>query len=357
MDLIKGSSPAIQHIKDMIRQVVDTDLNVLICGESGTGKEVVARTLHALSSRRRKPFIKVNCAALPGELLESELFGHERGAFTGALTTKPGKFEMADTGTIFLDEIGDMPYNLQAKLLQVLQDGVFSRVGGVREISVNTWVIAATNHDLDSDVQKGTFREDLLYRIKLITIQIPPLRERKEDIPVLLAHFLNKHRGSLKQKDITIPNTLMEAFTAYDWPGNVRELENYTRRLLVFGDPAAIEREIRERTTKNAAPQFDIGSILTDTSDIQSFLSQHLMPGETETFPPLKEIQRRCLAHIEKIVIEEVLRRTGGNRKETARILQISYKALSYKIRDFGVNTSLLSSKGVSVTLEEDRSN
>lgn len=287
MDLIKGSSPAIQHIKDMIRQVVDTDLNVLVCGESGTGKEVVARTLHALSSRKRRPFIKVNCAALPGELLESELFGHERGAFTGALTTKPGKFEVADTGTIFLDEIGDMPINLQAKLLQVLQDGGFSRVGGVQEISVNTWIIAATNHDLDSDVQKGTFREDLLYRIKLITIKIPPLRERREDIPALLAHFLNKYCGSLKRKDITIPDTLMKAFMAYDWPGNVRELENYARRLLVFGDPAAVEKELRERTTKNETPRFDIGSLLTETSDIQAILSRQLITEETEAFPSL----------------------------------------------------------------------
>lgn len=354
MELIKGTSPSIQRIKDLIRQVVDTDLNVLICGESGVGKEVIARTLHAMSSRRSRPLVKVNCAALPGELLESELFGHERGAFTGAIQAKPGKFELANQGTIFLDEIGDMPINLQAKLLQVLQDGVFCRVGGLQDISVNTWVIAATNHDLEKDVRKGTFREDLLYRLNLITITVPPLRERKEDIPSLMDFFLKKHVGTLKKNLVATTTGLDKALMEYNWPGNVRELENFARRLLVIGDPDELEADIRARLRPSSRPYEITADVPTSQrASLHSFMDQILRNGGD--FPPLKEIQRKVLARFEKIAIEEALERTGWNRREAAKLLQISYKALSYKIRDFRIKVpGLFTENGISLTPPED---
>jgi two-component system response regulator AtoC len=354
MDLIKGFSPPIKRIKDLIGQVVDTDLNVLICGESGSGKELVARTLHAQCFRKQHPLVKVNCAALPGELLESELFGYERGAFTGAVQAKPGKFELANGGSIFLDEIGDMPIALQAKLLQVLQDGVFARVGGVTDASVDTWVICATNHDLEREVQKGTFREDLFFRINIIKIVMPPLRDRREDIPVLIDHFIQKYGGTLKGKKVTISDGLKEAFEKYHWPGNVRELENYVRRLMVLGDPDLLAEEMFRRInrTKEESPEADVW-----TPD-ESFLSGVLESCRQEVltkFPSLKEIRKKSLARVEKMVIEEALRRTGGNRKQAARLLQISYKALLYKIKDFAVEMpSDTPHDGLEVKLPDD---
>jgi two-component system response regulator AtoC len=336
MDLMIGNSPPIRRIKDLISQVVDTDLNVLICGESGVGKELVARTLHELSYRRDHPLIKVNCAALPSELLESELFGYERGAFTGAIQAKPGKFELANGGTILLDEIGDMPVALQAKLLQVLQDSEFSRVGGVKNIHVNTWVISATNHDLDEDVRKGRFREDFYYRINLIKIVVPPLRDRKEDIPFLLEHFVRKYRKMSKGKVIDISSNLEKAFAEYHWPGNVRELENYVRRLIVLEDPDLLQEEILESMGRQTPEDRPVAGVWTpDESLINSLLDNCRQEMQTR-FPSLKEIRKKSLARIEKMVIEEALKRTNGNRKQAAQLLQISYKALLYKIKDFG---------------------
>ncbi|HID97336.1 MAG TPA: sigma-54-dependent Fis family transcriptional regulator [Thermodesulfobacteriaceae bacterium] len=336
MDLIIGNSSPIRRIKELICQVVDTDLNVLICGESGVGKELVALSLHNLSKRNKHQIVKVNCAALPGELLESELFGYEKGAFTGAVKSKPGKFEMANQGTMFLDEIGDMPLPLQAKLLQVLQDGAFARVGGLEEINVNAWVIAATNHDLEQDVQKGIFREDLFYRLNIIKIVVPPLRERKEDIPLLIEHLLNKHQSVSKGRHITISDRLKKIFSEYYWPGNVRELENYVRRIMVLGDSDALEEEILKR--------MDVSTRECSTSEIwapdESLLNSVLENCKQEAqgkFPSLKEIKKKSVARIERIVIEEALRRTKGNRKQAAQLLQISYKALLYKIKDFKV--------------------
>jgi len=336
MDLIKGNSPPIRRIKELINQVVDTDLNVLICGESGVGKELVARTLHARSGRCGRPLVKVNCAALPGELLESELFGYERGAFTGAVQAKPGKFELANGGSMFLDEIGDMPVALQAKLLQVLQDGVFARVGGLIDSAVNTWVIAATNHDLETDVQKGRFREDLYYRINIIKIVMPPLRDRKEDIPVLLEHFAMKHAHILKGRKIPLSGRLEEAFEKYHWPGNVRELENYARRLMALGDPDLLADEIFKRVsrTRDDRPENEVWA--RDDSLLDNVLDDYRHEVAAD-FPSLKEIRKKILSRAEKIVIEEALKRTGGNRKQAAQILQISYKALLYKMKDFGV--------------------
>jgi two-component system response regulator AtoC len=337
MDLMIGNSPSIRRIKDLINQVVDTDLNVLICGESGVGKELVARTLHELSCRRDHPLVKVNCAALPSELLESELFGYERGAFTGAVQPKPGKFELAHKGTILLDEIGDMSVALQAKLLQVLQDSEFTRVGGVRNIRVNTWVISATNHNLDEDVKKGIFREDFYYRINIIKIVVPPLRDRKEDIPYLLEHFIRKYRGMSKGGIIDISGKLEKVFAEYHWPGNVRELENYVRRLIVLKDPDLLEEEILGSIGQQMSEDRPVAEVWTpDESLINSILDNCRQEMQIQ-FPSLKEIRKKSLARIEKMVIEEALSRTNGNRKQAAQLLKISYKALLYKIKDFGV--------------------
>jgi two-component system response regulator AtoC len=352
MDLMIGNSPSIRRIKDLINQVVDTDLNVLICGESGVGKELVARTLHELSCRRDNPLVKVNCAALPSELLESELFGYERGAFTGAVQPKPGKFELAHKGTILLDEIGDMPVALQAKLLQVLQDSEFTRVGGVRNIRVNTWVISATNHNLDEDVRKGRFREDFYYRINIIKIVVPPLRDRKEDIPYLLEHFIRKYRGMSKGGIIDISSKLEKVFAEYHWPGNVRELENYVRRLIVLKDPVLLEEEILGSMGQQMSEDRPVAEIWTpDESLINSILDNCRQEMQIQ-FPSLKEVRKKSLARIEKMVIEEALRRTNGNRKQAAQLLKISYKALLYKIKDFGVEMSARDSYDDSLELK-----
>ena len=233
-----------RNIRELIKTVADTALSVIIYGETGVGKEVIARELHRLSNRRDKRFVKVNCAALPSELLESELFGYERGAFTGATRFKPGKFEIASGGVIFLDEVGDIPLRLQAKVLQVLQNGGFSRLGG-RDVKVNTWVISATNHDLADDMREGRFREDLYYRLSMARIHIPPLRERKEDVPLLIKYLVKKYGSELDiPEGFTIYPEVMALFLQYDWPGNVRELFNTIRRLMVMGDWEEVRRQI-----------------------------------------------------------------------------------------------------------------
>lgn len=351
MNLMIGNSPPIRRIKDLINQVVDTDLNVLICGESGVGKELVARTLHQLSYRREHPLVKVNCAALPSELLESELFGYERGAFTGAVQPKPGKFELANKGTILLDEIGDMPVALQAKLLQVLQDSEFARVGGVRNIHVNTWVISVTNHNLEEDISTGRFREDFYYRINIIKIVVPPLRDRKEDISYLIEHFIRKYKGMSKCGVIDIPSKLEKVFAEYHWPGNIRELENYVRRLIVLEDADLLEEEILRSKGQKMSEDRSVAEVwMPDESLINSVLDncRHEMQIK---FPSLKEIRKKSLARIEKAVIEEAIRRTNGNRKQAAQLLQISYKALLYKIKDFGVEVSARDSSDDSLEL------
>ncbi len=336
MKRIIGNSEPIRQLKELISQVVDTDLNILISGESGSGKELVARSLHAMSKRSRHPLVKVNCAALPGELLESELFGYEKGAFTGATMQKKGKFELANEGTIFLDEIGDMSFALQAKLLQVLQDSVFSRVGGVEDVVVNTWVIAATHHDLEYDVQNGKFREDLYYRLNMIKIVVPPLRDRKEDIPLLCNHFLRKHIGLAKGKNITLDDELQELFQEYSWPGNIRELENYIKRLLVFGDSEPLCKELNMKIRNHGSSRIHSDTRGPDKSIFNSLLAD-FRADLKDGFPSLKEISKKGTAIIEGMVIEEALKRTDGNRKQAAELLKISYKALLYKIKDYGV--------------------
>ena len=237
-----------RRVDELIDRIADADVPVLITGESGVGKDVVAREIHAALGARREVFVKINCAALPGELLESELFGHERGAFTGAQRTKPGQFELADGGTLFLDEIGEMPVTMQAKLLQALQDGEFYRVGGQRKIKVDTRVIVATNVDLARAMERGTFREDLYYRLNVVEVAIPPLRERREDIPNLLSLFVHKYGKRYGRSLEELPAQIMERFLTYEFPGNIRELENLVRRLMVLRDPRYVLSELKERS-------------------------------------------------------------------------------------------------------------
>jgi len=330
--ILSADDRKMHEVSEVIEQVADTDITVLIRGESGTGKDMIARTLHQLSSRRDKPFVKVNCAALPSELLESELFGFEKGAFTGAQKRKLGKFEYADGGTIFLDEIGEMSPALQAKLLQVLQDGEFSRLGGESDVRVDTRILAATNRNLETMVGNGEFREDLYYRLNVVTVGMPPLRERVGAIPLLVDHFVRKFGAEYKREVRPLSPETLEVFTHYHWPGNVRELENLVRRMLVLGNEEAVLQEIRLRGRPAAAPGAggDEGAIV----DLDS-LGADLVNGDHFD---LKAISKRAARMAEKRVIARVLSETRWNRKEAAGRLQISYKALLYKMKENGLS-------------------
>jgi two-component system response regulator AtoC len=320
-------SGAMERVWSLVTRIVDTDVPVLLVGESGVGKDVVARRIHATSRRSARPFVKINCAALPGELLESELFGHEKGAFTGAHAEKPGKFELADQGTIFLDEIGEMDPRLQAKLLQVLQDEEFYRVGGKRSVRVDARVVVATNRNLETAIRQGAFREDLFYRLNVVTIRVPPLRERKEEIVPLVNHFVekyrNRYRGGLEQ----VPPEVMERFHAYDWPGNVRELENLVRRLVVLRDPAMVLGELVPTART-------LGGPLTNSVSNTVRLDGHALHATLPDDAPLKDIARRAARIAEREAILRALMRTGWNKRKAAKRLQVSYKALLYKIKD-----------------------
>ena len=317
-----GNSAQINNIKELINVVANTALSVIIYGETGVGKEVVARELHRVSNRRDKRFVKVNCAALPSELLESELFGYEKGAFTGATRFKPGKFEIASDGIIFLDEIGDIPLPLQAKLLHVLQSGEFSRLGG-EDVKVNTWVITATNHDLAQDLNNGSFREDLYYRLNIIKIDVPPLRERREDIPLLVDYYAKKYCADLNiGEDPALDSEMMGLFLQYDWPGNVRELSNTIKRFMVLGDRETILQQMFPET-QSISKESEPAEEGTETS--------------FEEIIPLKLLKAQASDYIEKEVIAHVLNITGGNKVRAAKMLNISYKALFYKMKDLGL--------------------
>ncbi|MBJ21635.1 MAG: DNA-binding response regulator [Deltaproteobacteria bacterium] len=323
-----GDNPKMREVQEIIEQVADTDITVLVRGESGTGKEVVARALFQLGNRRSRPFVKVNCAALPSELLESELFGFEKGAFTGAQKRKLGKFEYANHGTIFLDEISEMAPGLQAKLLQVLQDGEFSRLGGEMDVRVDARIIAATNRNLEDAVNKGEFREDLYYRLNVVTIHVPPLRDRIDAVPLLVEHFLQMYNERYKKSVEELSTETMRSLMGYHWPGNVRELENMIKRMVVLGNEQAVLQEIDQR---ESIPKAD-----ADTQELDlAVLAANFANGEELD---LKAISRRASRVAEKKVIERVLGMTRWNRKETAKRLQISYKALLYKMKENGLN-------------------
>ena len=313
-----GRSPKMREIAAVVAHVAQTDIPVLICGESGSGKEVVAQLIHLHSARRQKPFLKVNCAAIPHDLLESELFGYERGSFTGAISSKPGKFEMAQTGTIFLDEISEMGLSVQPKLLQVLQDKQFCRLGAQREVTVDVRVISSTNRSLELFLAEGRFRADLYYRLNVITIQLPPLRERKEDLPELAQYLLRKHAGGDGHRHVQLSDRLLDAFLHHDWPGNVRELENTIRRLLALGE----ESVLLDNFSKWVEQPFDVPSVLEQ--------------GDPP-IQPLKDVARQAAWQAEREMILLALKKTNWNRKRAAELLKISYKAMLYKLKDAGL--------------------
>jgi two-component system response regulator AtoC len=363
--MLFGHSERMAEVQDVIDRVADTDVTVLIRGESGTGKELVARALCAMSLRRDKPFVKVNCAALPTELLESELFGFERGAFTGAIQHKPGKFEFANQGTMFLDEIGDMSFPLQAKLLQVLQDGEFSRLGGKHDVRVDVRVVAATNKDLDQAVAAGQFREDLFFRLNVVCINMPPLRERREEVPILVDYFLKKYSVQYNKPQLEVSPEMMRMLVDYDWPGNIRELENLIKRAVVLGTEAPIKKEIAHgiamaaqrvlavdlRRSAAAATPFQSrpaaqgrAGAAMGTAGPAAMRSVPLTPKEIACAAAeagnysLKDVSRTAAREAERELILKMLQQTRWNRKETAENLGISYKALLYKIKENGLD-------------------
>ncbi len=341
--MLFGTSPKMEEVKNTIEQVAETNATVLIRGESGTGKEVVARMIYAQSGRREKPFVKVNCAAIPHELLESELFGYEPGAFTGANRQKLGKFELANFGTLFLDEVSEMHPALQAKLLHVLQDGEFSRLGGKRDISVNVRILAATNKQLERAVGEGLFREDLFYRLNVIKILIPPLRERREEVPVFLDFFLRKYSEYYGKQPAPFSDFAMSRMMDYTWPGNIRELENLVKRYVIVGNEPQIIRELStHKPIIGASPSGDSQHTGADpkVADPLPQAATGAIPitaGKTKTAeedaPSLLEIGRRAAMSAEREAIERTLAQTRWNRRQAAKILKISYKALLNKLK------------------------
>jgi two-component system response regulator HydG len=309
-----GSAPCMQAVFRVIDKVAPTDSSVFISGESGTGKELVARAIHQKSRCAEGPFIKVNCGALTDTLLESELFGHEKGAFTGAIRRKLGRFELADGGTLFLDEIGDVSPALQLKLLRVLQEKEFERVGGEATIRVNVRVISATNKDLKQEVAQGRFREDLYYRLHIVPIEIPPLRDRREDIPALVTHFIEKLAARTNPRVKTINDDALGRLMSYTWPGNVRELENAIEQALVFAEGDSI--------TVSALPEFLRGE----------------EPGSTLSLPKGEMSLPEILEDLERQLILKAFRKAGGVKTETARLLGIKTSALYYKLEKYSIS-------------------
>lgn len=334
---IIGISRNIQRIRELIDQIADTGLNTVVYGETGVGKELVVQSLYQKSNRVDKPFVKVNCAALPDTLLESEMFGYEQGAFTGAERRRRGKFEQANGGILFLDEIGDMSLPLQSKLLHVLQGGDFTPLGSEKSVKTNAWVIAATNHELEKDMQKGEFREDLYYRLSTIKIHIEPLRSRPEDIPYLIEYFIGQFSAQFNGKKILRPSpSALDKLCTYHWPGNVRELQNALKRLMILDNG----EETLDDMLRSAAPRQSAVSGGTAAAMSSGPLDLFGFVGEK---PPdlsslsLKKIKKKAMDRVEKEVIAYVLEKTGWNRSKATKILKISYKTLLYKIKDLGI--------------------
>src|SRR5271167_4137281 len=315
-----AASPAMKKIRSQAALVANVDIPVLLLGESGTGKEVLARLIHKLSPRAHRTFLKVNCAAVPADLLESELFGYEPGAFTGATHAKPGKFELCNKGTILLDEIGEMPPALQAKLLHVLQDQQFSRLGSRSVIRVDVRILAATNIDIPQALAAKRLREDLYYRLNAFTLQLPPLRERKEEIPVLLKHFMTRMAERYARPPLPLSPQMLEACQAYSWPGNLRELNNFLKRYLILADENLAVAELQPRNDGNG------GGARGETA-----------AKSGEAGGGLKSLARTAKDEAEGEAIRQALEQTNWNRKQAAALLQISYKALLYKIRQYGI--------------------
>ncbi len=348
------ASPAMAHVVHIIDQVADSDVTVLIRGESGVGKELVARAIHQRSTRKDRPFVKVNCAALPTELLESELFGHERGAFTGAATTRIGKFEQAHTGTIFLDEIGEMKPALQAKLLHVLQDAEFTKLGSNKRITVDVRIVTATNRDLEDMMVRGQFREDLYYRLKVIEAIVPPLRARANEILHLADFFIAKYAERYNRPVRPLSEDLRQRFLAYGWPGNVRELENMVKRFVILQDEQLVAQDLshdRTRAVREAAavpvaspsaPIDDADEIDVDETEAENDADESdeadiVAPASSDTRRNLADISREASRAAERALIGETLTQVRWNRRKAAAILGVSYKTLLNKIKETGL--------------------
>ena len=312
--IIFGHGEAMNAVRDRLTKLASANVPVLIQGESGTGKDIIARMIHAASPWRNGPWVKVNCPAIPGTLLESELFGYEKGAFTGAYGVKPGRVEMADRGTLFLDEISELDMPLQSKLLQLLQDGQFCRIGAQEDKKVEVRVVCATNRKLEQEVENGTFRSDLFYRINVVNLHLPPLRERAGDIPDLVAYFLEHHNRKYNCRAKPLSSEMITALRKYHWPGNIRELENLIKRYVILGNEEVITADL-------APPSTDF------------FNADIPLDGQIS----LKKLTRQAVRELERKVILKVLQNHHWNRKKTARSLSISYRALLYKIRDAGL--------------------
>ena len=347
--LFWGDSPDMKTIAQVIEQVSDSDVTVLIRGESGVGKELVARAIHQRSPRKERPFVKVNCAALPAELLESELFGHEKGAFTGAATTRVGKFEQADTGTIFLDEIAEMKSALQAKLLHVLQDAQFTRLGSNKPITVDVRVVAATNRDLEAMLQRGDFREDLYYRLKVIEVTVPPLRERRAEISQLTTFFMDRYARRYNRTARALSPELQQLFQSYEWPGNIRELENMIKRIVILQDEQLVIREVgRAARPMPAYAGAGIGTgpgVATDEPEeveLDNAEDEEPQPEEPVATAPvgsrLADVAKSAAIKAERAVIEDTLRQVHWNRRRAAEQLGVSYKTLLNKIKECGIS-------------------
>jgi DNA-binding NtrC family response regulator len=350
-----GHSPVLEQIFAVIEKVADTPSTVLITGESGTGKELIARALHNNSSRRNGPFIKINCAAIPKTLMESELFGYEKGAFTGAVGSKPGRFELADQGTLFLDEIGEIPIEMQVKLLRVLQESEFERVGGIKTIKVDVRLVTATNRELFKEIQSATFREDLYYRLNVVPIHLPPLRERSADIPLLVQHFISKFNERLKKQISGIEDEGLTRLVAHSWPGNIRELENVLERTILFCEGPLIRAADLPPEISGALPNAAPATVMTPqlTPPLGTALPPIAPPTLSAPAPPpplaagppsgeerassLKEIVRQETERVERELIIRALEETGGNVTQAARKLKISRKSLQNKMKEFGL--------------------
>jgi two-component system, NtrC family, response regulator AtoC len=344
-----GQSPAIRQIFAIVEKVASTPSTVLITGESGTGKELIARALHENSSRHAGPFIKINCAAIPKTLMESELFGYDKGAFTGAVGAKPGRFELAHGGTLFLDEIGEIPVEMQVKLLRVLQESEFERVGGIKTIKVDVRLVTATNRDLVQEIALGGFREDLFYRLNVVPIHIPPLRERREDIPLLADHFIAKFNDRLKKQITSIALEAVERLVTYNWPGNIRELENLMERTVLFCEGPEIrlsDLPIEIGGLPHATLPEDSGRAAPSPVGLAAapppvVLAPTPVPGSLPAAAvptsSLKEAVRAETERVEREMIQRALDETGGNVTQAARKLKISRKSLQTKMKEFGL--------------------